>query len=66
MFLFGGNTTKASFDDLWEFRVASASWRKVRARGVRPSARVGHTLCAVGSRCASFLRGLLLMASDDF
>ncbi|KOO22403.1 voltage dependent ion channel [Chrysochromulina tobinii] len=50
MFLFGGNTTKASFDDLWEFRVASASWRKVRARGVRPSARVGHTLCAVGSR----------------
>ena len=50
MFLFGGNTTKASFDDLWEFGVASASWRKVRARGVRPSARVGHTLCAVGSR----------------
>lgn len=51
MLVFGGNTTKASFDDLWEFAVASATWRQVRAAGGSPpSGRVGHTLCAMGSR----------------
>ena len=51
MFVFGGNTTKASFNDLWEFRVGCGTWRQVRAAGGQaPSGRVGHTLCAMGSR----------------
>jgi len=51
MFVFGGNTTKASFDDLWEFVVEAGAWRQVKAvGGTPPTGRVGHSLCAIGSR----------------
>lgn len=30
MFVFGGNTTQRSFNDLWEFDVVASTWTKVR------------------------------------
>ena len=50
MFVFGGNATKASFNDLWEFHTREAVWKLVRTAGHAPSGRVGHTLTALGSR----------------
>lgn len=50
MFVFGGNTTRNSFNDLWEYRVESNRWRQVKGLGLSPSGRVGHTITAVGSR----------------
>ena len=50
MFVFGGNTTLATFNDLWQFDTASAAWSLVRAYGPTPSGRVGHTITAVGRR----------------
>ena len=51
MYVFGGNTTERSFNDLWEFRVPSATWQLIKASaGHSPCARVGHTLTALGSR----------------
>jgi len=50
MYIFGGNTTKASFNDLWDYDVPSCEWRLVKTHGRSPSGRVGHTITAVGSR----------------
>lgn len=50
MFVFGGNTTRTSFNDLWEFQVLTNSWHQVKSTGVTPSGRVGHTITAVGTR----------------
>lgn len=50
MYVFGGNTTKNSFNDLWELDVLSAEWTQVKASGSSPSGRVGHTVTALGSR----------------
>lgn len=51
MFVFGGNTTETSFNDLWEYSVSDGIWAHVRASaGQSPSCRVGHTLTALGSR----------------
>ena len=51
MYVFGGNTTKHSFNDLWEFATACGVWRHIRSfAGEPPSGRVGHTLTPVGSR----------------
>jgi len=50
MFVFGGNTTRASFNDLWEFQVDLNRWRPIKGSGAAPSGRVGHTITSVGSR----------------
>jgi hypothetical protein len=33
MYVFGGNTTKASFNDLWHFEVARGVWHAVQTQG---------------------------------
>ena len=33
MFVFGGNTTKSSFNDLWEYDVAGCEWKLVKTHG---------------------------------
>lgn len=50
MFVFGGNTTRMSFNDLWEFKVLTNRWHQVQSTGITPSGRVGHTITAVGTR----------------
>lgn len=53
MFVFGGNTTEVSFNDLWQYKVGLATWTRIVASagtGPTPSCRVGHTLTAIGSR----------------
>merc|ERR1712060_438401 len=50
MYIFGGNTTKNSFNDLWELDAHKAEWTQVKASGSPPSGRVGHTVTALGSR----------------
>ena len=61
MFVFGGNTTSFSFNDLWELRVDTHTWTKIAEAdaSMRPSGRVGHTLTAVGSR-------LLLLGGREY
>jgi hypothetical protein len=58
MFVFGGNTTQCSFNDLWTFSTSRAVWTHVRAGGA-PLGRVGHTLTLLGSR-------LLLLGGRDY
>lgn len=36
MYIFGGNTTKSSFNDLWEFHVPSVTWRQIKTTGTPP------------------------------
>jgi len=50
MWIFGGNTTKTSFNDLWWLDVAAKEWHAVKATGLSPTGRVGHTITALGSR----------------
>jgi N-acetylneuraminic acid mutarotase len=60
MFVFGGNTTQVSFNDLWELSISTSTWSQVRvSSGVSPSGRVGHTLTALGSR-------LLLLGGREY
>ena len=58
MFVFGGNTTQCSFNDLWTFSTSRAVWTHVRAGGA-PLGRVGHTLTLLGS-------WLLLLGGRDY
>ena len=50
MYVFGGNTTKASFNDLWAHDVQTGIWEKITTDGVSPPGRVGHTITALGAR----------------
>ena len=50
MYIFGGNTTRQSFDDLWRFDVPASRWELVKATGTAPSPRVGHTITVLGAR----------------
>ena len=50
MYVFGGNTTKASFNDLWAHDVRTGIWRQIATDGVSPPGRVGHTITALGAR----------------
>eukprot|EP00306_Pavlova_sp_CCMP459_P016970 CAMPEP_0185207994 /NCGR_PEP_ID=MMETSP1140-20130426/61272_1 /TAXON_ID=298111 /ORGANISM="Pavlova sp., Strain CCMP459" /LENGTH=126 /DNA_ID=CAMNT_0027775703 /DNA_START=12 /DNA_END=392 /DNA_ORIENTATION=+ len=54
MFVFGGNTCRESFNDLWQYSLEERSWARVKTRGSSPSARVGHALVPFGRRLILF------------
>ena len=59
MYVFGGNTTCDSFNDLWLFDIRKAEWSLLETHGSVPSGRVGHTLTSLGSR-------LLLLGGREY
>jgi hypothetical protein len=49
-YLFGGRDGGTVFDDVWEFDLATASWRRIEVDGAAPAARFGHEAAWVPGR----------------
>jgi hypothetical protein len=55
MFVLGGMTNEDSLNDLWEYALDMRAWTQVVSiEGTAPSARLGHSLIAFGSRLVVF------------
>jgi N-acetylneuraminic acid mutarotase len=44
MVLFGGGTSSATFNDVWNYDLDDNSWAKIAVTGDQPTARAGHCL----------------------
>ena len=63
VWVFGGGDGKVLLRDIWALDPSTCTWRKLKCTGVRPSARIGHSLAYMAVRdslisCGGFVKGV--------
>ncbi|CAM6005868.1 unnamed protein product [Sphagnum balticum] len=50
MYIFGGSDGNDSRNDIYEFDLVTANWKKIESKGNIPTPREGHSACLIESR----------------